>query len=73
MKTLLDEQQRIVAYLDGLQAKVNALRERWLRRKQSKPQSVSGEELSPSLRYGDGSQSALMPSILDKAFKGELC
>ena len=47
-----DEQQRIVAYLDGLQAKVNALREL---------QSVSGEALS-----------ALMPSILDKAFKGEL-
>ncbi len=40
------------AYLDRLQAKVNALREL---------QSTSGEELS-----------ALMPSILDKAFKGEL-
>ena len=48
----LDEQQRIVAYLDGLQAKVNVLREL---------QSKSGEELS-----------ALMASILDKAFKGEL-
>lgn len=48
----LDEQRRIVAYLDGLQAKVNALREL---------QSTSGEKLS-----------ALMPSILDKAFKGEL-
>jgi restriction endonuclease S subunit len=47
-----DEQRRIVAYLDGLQAKVNALREL---------QSASGEELS-----------ALMPSILDKAFKDEL-
>lgn len=46
------EQRRIVAYLDGLQAKVNALREL---------QSTSGEELP-----------ALMPSILDKAFKGEL-
>jgi type I restriction enzyme S subunit len=42
----------IVAYLDGLQAKVNAL---WAL------QSASGEELS-----------ALMPSVLDKAFKGEL-
>jgi hypothetical protein len=60
---LLDEQRRIVACLDGLQAKVNAQREL---------QSASGEELSPSLRFGDGSQSALMPSILDKAFKGEL-
>jgi type I restriction enzyme S subunit len=48
----LDEQRRIVAYLDGLQAKVNVIREL---------QSASGEELS-----------ALMPSILDKAFKGEL-
>jgi type I restriction enzyme S subunit len=48
----LDEQRRIVVYLDGLQAKVNALREL---------QSASGEELS-----------TLMPSILDKAFKGEL-
>jgi type I restriction enzyme S subunit len=48
----LDEQRRIVAYLDGLQAKVNALREL---------QSTSGEELS-----------ALMPSVLDRAFKGEL-
>jgi len=45
-------QQNIVAYLDGLQAKVNALRE---------VQSASREELS-----------ALMPSILDQAFKGEL-
>ena len=50
--TLLDEQRRIVAYLDGLQAKVNALREL---------QSAGGEELD-----------ALMPSVLDRAFKGEL-
>jgi restriction endonuclease S subunit len=55
----LDEQGRIVAYLDGLppngdlrQAKVNALREL---------QSASGEELS-----------ALMTSILERTFKGEL-
>jgi type I restriction enzyme, S subunit len=48
----LDEQRRIVAYLDSLQAKVSALWEL---------QSVSGEELS-----------ALLPSVLDKAFKGEL-
>ncbi len=51
-------------------AKVNALREL-----QSPSflfgdalQSVSGEELS----HRDAAQSALMPSILDKAFKGEL-
>ena len=43
---------RVVAYLDGLQAKVNALREL---------QSATEEELS-----------ALMPSVLDRAFKGEL-
>ena len=68
--SVLGEQRRIVAYLDGLypdghlrQAKVNALR----------------ELQSPPLRYGDGPQSAggeelsaLMPSILDTGFKGEL-
>ena len=48
----LDEQRRIVAYLDSLQAKVDELR---------RLQSESERELS-----------ALMPSILDKAFKGEL-
>jgi len=47
-----DKQRRIVAYLDGLQAKVNALRG---------VQSQSQEELD-----------ALLPSVLDKAFKGEL-
>ena len=50
--SFLDKQRRIVAYLDGLQAKVNALREL---------QSRSGEELS-----------ALVQSVLDRAFKGEL-
>jgi type I restriction enzyme S subunit len=49
---LYNEQRRIVAYLDGLQAKVNALREL---------QSASREELS-----------VLMPSVLDRVFKGEL-
>ena len=43
-----------------MMAKVNALREL---------QSKSGEELSPSLRFGDASRSALMPSVLDRAFK----
>jgi len=52
MKLQIDQQRRIVAYLDGLQSKVNAVREL---------QSASGEELS-----------ALMPSILDKAFKEAL-
>ncbi len=51
-KVWFDEQRRIVAFLDGLQAKINAVREL---------QAESGKELS-----------ALMPSILDKAFKGEL-
>ena len=48
----LDEQRRIAAYLDGLQAKVNALRGL---------QSQTQEELD-----------ALLPSVLDRAFKGEL-
>ncbi|MDQ3006314.1 MAG: hypothetical protein M3R47_13155 [Chloroflexota bacterium] len=44
-----DEQRRIVAYLDGLQAKVNGLWEWWLSspecslRGVSKPQSTSGD------------------------------
>ena len=48
----LEEQRRIVAYLDGFQAKVDALK---------KLQSETAAELA-----------ALLPSILDKAFKGEL-
>jgi hypothetical protein len=60
-KKSLEARRRIVAYLDGLQAKVNVLREL---------QSASGEELSaltssPSVASG-------MPSMLDRAFKGEL-
>jgi len=53
-------------------AKVNALQEWWLSsperslRGVSKPQSATGEELHPF--FGR----TLMPSILDKAFKGEL-
>jgi hypothetical protein len=46
----VNEQRRIIANLDGLQAKVNALREL---------QAESGKELS-----------ALMPSVLDRAFNG---
>jgi len=48
----LPEQHRIVAYLDDLQAKVDALK---------RLQSETAAELD-----------ALLPSILDKAFKGEL-
>lgn len=48
----LDEQRRIVAHLDELQAKVDALK---------KYQAKTSEELN-----------ALLPSVLDKAFKGEL-
>jgi len=48
----LEEQRRLVAYLDGLQAQVSMLRD---------AQSATERELS-----------AMMPSILDKAFKGEL-
>jgi len=35
-------------------------------------QPTTGEELSPSFHFGDAPQSALLPSVLDKAFKGEL-
>ena len=48
----LTEQQRIAAYLDGLQSKVDALKEL---------QFETAAELD-----------ALMPSILDRAFKGDL-
>ena len=48
----LSEQRRIVAYLDGLQAKVDRL-------KALQAQTRSGLD-------------ALLPSILDRAFKGEL-
>ena len=48
----LDEQHRIVAYLNKLQAKTDALK---------KYQARTGEELD-----------ALLPSVLDRAFRGEL-
>jgi type I restriction enzyme S subunit len=48
----LDEQRRIVAYLDGLQAKVDELKQL---------QARTAADLD-----------ALMPSILDKTFRGEL-
>ncbi|TRZ88873.1 MAG: hypothetical protein D4R88_06785 [Methanosarcinales archaeon] len=48
----LPEQRRIVAYLDSLQAKVDALR---------RLQAETGAEMD-----------ALMPAVLDRAFKGEL-
>ena len=48
----LDEQRRIVVYLDGLQAKVDELK---------RLQGQTQEELD-----------ALMPSVLAKAFKGEM-
>ena len=57
------EESDATVYSD-LWVKVNALREL---------QSASGEELSPPFHFGDASQSALMPSVLDRVFKGELC
>jgi len=48
----LDEQRRIVAYLDGLQAEVDALK---------RLQADTAAELD-----------ALLPSLLDQAFRGEL-
>ena len=52
------EQRRIVAYLDSVQARLASLREP---HKGVILQSQTGEELD-----------ALLPSVLDKAFKGEL-
>jgi len=54
-------------FVDGLWARLASLRELQSPEGDA-PQSAAGEELS----HGDASQSALMPSILDKAFKGEL-
>ena len=48
----LNEQRRIVAHLDELQAKVDGLK---------KYQAQSGQELD-----------TLLPSVLDRAFRGEL-
>ena len=48
---LLNEQRRIVAYLDGVQARLSSLREL---------QTETQEELD-----------ALLPSVLDREFKGE--
>jgi type I restriction enzyme, S subunit len=48
----LPEQRRIVAYLDGLQARVDAVK---------RLQAESAAELD-----------ALLPAVLDRAFKGEL-
>ena len=48
----ISEQRRIVAYLDGLQAKVDAVK---------RVQAETAAELN-----------ALLPSVLDRAFKGEL-
>jgi hypothetical protein len=50
--------RHVVAYLDSVQARLASLREL---------QSASGEELRPL--FGRTS----MPSVLDRAFKGELC
>ena len=48
----MEEQHRIVAHLDNLQTKVDALK---------RLQAETATELD-----------ALLPSVLDKAFKGEL-
>jgi hypothetical protein len=51
-KTLLDNQHRIVAYLDDLQPKVDALK---------RLQEETAKELD-----------AMLPSVLNRAFRGEL-
>jgi hypothetical protein len=63
---LHDEQGRIVAYPDGLQAKVNALR--------GKTPTVSTREAGQATSPFRGRQEgvALIPSVLDRAFKGGL-
>jgi len=48
----LEEQRRIVSYLDGLETQLNALKQL---------QAETAAELD-----------ALLPSVLDKAFNGEL-
>ena len=77
-----NEQRRIVAYLDSVQARLasskilcsSGLPAHAFGRLQSQTQ----DELSPSLRFGDcrcfarRSRDALLPSVLDRAFKGEL-
>jgi hypothetical protein len=54
---LPNKQRHIVAYLDSVQARLASLREL---------QSATGEELRPF--FGR----TLLPSVLDRAFKGEL-
>ena len=56
--SLPDEQPHIVAYLDSVQARLASHKGMISLREL---QSATGEELS-----------ALLPSVLDKAFKGEL-
>ena len=58
--------QHLSAYLDGLQAKVNAFPLAALGDDVRELQSTGGEELRPF--FGR----RLMPSVLDKAFKGDL-
>jgi hypothetical protein len=62
-KVFVNQQRRILAYLDSVQARLASLR---------RLQFATGEELSPPLHFEDAPQSALLPSVLDKAFKGEL-
>ena len=68
--TLGNEQRRIVAYLDGLppslrygdrQAKVNAF-----------PLTLFGDDVRGLQSQSQEELDALLPSVLDKAFKGEL-
>jgi hypothetical protein len=62
--SLIDEPRCIPTDLDDLQAKVNVMRE--LQSLRDATQSASGEELRPL--FGR----TLLPSVLDRAFKGEL-
>jgi hypothetical protein len=77
MTAKVNKQRRIVAYLDGLQAKVNAfpLAAKRLGDNVREVQVKGGEELRPffgrTLTSSPNEVSG-MPSVLDRAFKGEL-
>jgi len=57
-----NEQRRIVSYLDGLQAKVNAF-----------PLTSFGDDVRELQSQSQVEVDALLPSVLDRAFRGESC
>ena len=55
--------EHVVANLDSFSERVNELR--WLR-------AESQVELPPPFHFGGATQDALLPSVLDRAFKRDL-